>query len=72
MWTHSGESHNKKERRRCKGRKIPISQAKGQRKNVTLPVIVKVDNAGFQSYFLLEKPAFLFILLSWRETKKWI
>ena len=51
---------------------VPISQAKGQRKNVTLPVIVKVDNAGFQSYFLLEKPAFLFILLSWRETKKWI
>ena len=51
---------------------IPISQAKGQRKSVTLPVIVKVDNAGFQSYFLLEKPAFLFNLLSWRETKKWI
>ena len=51
---------------------IPISQAKGQRKNVTLLVIVKVDNAGFQSYCLLEKPAFLFILLSWRETKKWI
>ena len=51
---------------------VPISQAKGQRKNVTLLVIVKVDNAGFQSYFLLEKPAFLFILLSWRETKKWI
>ena len=49
-----------------------ISQAKGQRKSVTLPVIVKVDNAGFQSYFLLETPAFLFILLSWRETKKWI
>ena len=51
---------------------IPISQAKGQRKNVTLLVIVKVDNAGFQSYFLLEQSAFLFILLSWRETKKWI
>ena len=61
-----------KERRRFKDRKVPISQAKGQRKSVTLPVIVKVDNAGFQSYFLLEKPAFLFILLSWRETKKWI
>ena len=68
MWTHSGESHNKS----AEGVRIPISQAKGQRKNVTLPVIVKVDNAGFQSYFLLEKPAFLFILLSWRETKKWI
>ena len=71
MWTHSGESHNKS----AEGVRVARSQSlrqKDREKNVTLPVIVKVDNAGFQSYFLLEKPAFLFILLSWRETKTWI
>mgnify|MGYP006935422408 FL=1 len=50
MWTHSGESHNKS----AEGVRVARSQSlrqKDREKNVTLPVIVKVDNAGFQSYF---------------------
>ena len=68
MWTHSGESHNKS----AEGVRVARSQSlrqKDREKNVTLPVIVKVDNAGFQSYFLLETPAF-FIYLTFLEGDK--